>query len=87
MGLCPVLGCCSAELVLVLEPDAIGMDEQRPVIPEAVNRIPCPRPIGSILVVDSVELGKDVVPLEGMLLFDIPPSVSVGNLHSVCSDS
>ena len=87
MGLCPVLGCGHRVLVLVLEPDAIGMDEQRPVIPEAVNRIPSFRPIGSILVVDSVELGKDVAPLEGMLLLDIPPSVSVGDLHSVCSDS
>jgi hypothetical protein len=52
--------------VLVLEPCTVGVNEQRPVKAVTVHGIPHVRAIGSILVVLGVELGKEVVPLEGV---------------------
>jgi hypothetical protein len=59
------------------------MDEQRPVIPIAVNDVPHAGAIGFIVVVLGVKLGIDVVPLEGVLFLYQWSGVSVGNFHGI----
>jgi len=82
MGLCPVLGCSPGVLVRVLEPCVVAMDEQRPVMTIAVNDVP-----HTVTLRSRAELGKQVRTLEWVELLYQWSGISVGNLHSISSDT
>ena len=79
-----------AVLVLVGKPDVttpkMEADVHREVFAVAVDHVAV-LSLCAVLGVRTEELSEQVGTLEGMLLYNELPSVSVGDLHSVCSDS